>query len=67
MVTPEGTATALVIGAGSGIGRATALLLAESGVDVVAADLNAEAAASVGLPARGHRHRRGPQLGRHRP
>ena len=47
MVTPEGTATALVIGAGSGIGRATALLLAESGVDVVAADLNAEAAASV--------------------
>ena len=47
MVTPEGTATALVIGAGSGIGRATALLLAESGVDVVAADLNPEAAASV--------------------
>ena len=37
------THTALVVGAGSGIGRATALRLANSGVRVVAADLNDEA------------------------
>ncbi len=35
--------TALVVGAGSGIGRATALKLANSGLRVVAADLNAAA------------------------
>ncbi|WP_326686179.1 SDR family oxidoreductase [Streptomyces sp. NBC_01795] len=35
---------ALVVGAGSGIGRATALRLAEQGVTTAAADLNSEAA-----------------------
>ena len=39
--------TALVVGAGSGIGRATALKLANSGVRVVAADLNAESVAKL--------------------
>ena len=39
--------TALVVGAGSGIGRATALKLARSGLQVVAADLNAEAVAKL--------------------
>ena len=36
------TRTALVVGAGSGIGRATAQLLADRGVRVLAADLNVE-------------------------
>ena len=35
--------TALVVGAGSGIGRASAQLLADRGVRVFAADLNVEA------------------------
>ena len=39
---PDGTRTALVVGAGSGIGRATALLLADRGIRVLAADLNPE-------------------------
>jgi 2-hydroxycyclohexanecarboxyl-CoA dehydrogenase len=37
------TKTALVVGAGSGIGRATAQLLADRGVHVLAADVNVEA------------------------
>ncbi|WP_406020565.1 SDR family oxidoreductase [Nocardioides sp. NBC_00850] len=41
------THTALVVGAGSGIGRATALRLAASGMQVVAADLNDEAVAKL--------------------
>ncbi|MEU4453077.1 SDR family NAD(P)-dependent oxidoreductase [Nocardioides sp. NPDC023903] len=41
------THTALVVGAGSGIGRATALRLAGSGMQVVAADLNDEAVAKL--------------------
>jgi 2-deoxy-D-gluconate 3-dehydrogenase len=40
-------AAALVVGGGSGIGRATSLLLADAGADVVVADLDAERAASV--------------------
>ncbi|BDH56529.1 SDR family NAD(P)-dependent oxidoreductase [Tsukamurella sp. PLM1] len=47
MASSTETRTALVVGAGSGIGRATALELAQSGVRVVVADLNAEAAATV--------------------
>lgn len=39
--------TALVVGAGSGIGRATALKLANSGLRVVAADLNVAAIADL--------------------
>ena len=47
--------TALVIGAGSGIGRATAQGLADFGANVTCADMNLEAAASVAaeLTARG--------------
>ena len=38
---------ALVVGGGSGIGRATALLLGQAGADVVVADLDAERAKTV--------------------
>jgi 2-hydroxycyclohexanecarboxyl-CoA dehydrogenase len=52
-VTDDGTGTtsgktALVVGAGSGIGRATALLLASKGIDTRIADINVDAARSVG-------------------
>ncbi|MGW7305708.1 SDR family NAD(P)-dependent oxidoreductase, partial [Streptomyces sp. NPDC054835] len=39
--------TVVVTGAGSGIGRATALAFAERGARVLVADLNAESAAEV--------------------
>ena len=42
-----GGRTALVTGAGSGIGRATALRLSRAGADVLALDLNAEAVQEV--------------------
>ena len=39
--------SAIVTGAGSGIGRAIALKLAEDGAEIVAADINEEPAKSV--------------------
>ncbi|MGC1207147.1 MAG: SDR family NAD(P)-dependent oxidoreductase, partial [Ornithinimicrobium sp.] len=39
--------SAIVTGAGSGIGRSIAILLAANGAAVVAADLNADAAHAV--------------------
>ena len=39
---------ALVVGGGFGIGRASALLLAQAGADVVVADLDVDRAAAVG-------------------
>lgn len=46
-LTTAPTRSALVIGAGSGIGRATARRLAASGIGVLAADLNADAVREV--------------------
>jgi 3-oxoacyl-[acyl-carrier protein] reductase/2-hydroxycyclohexanecarboxyl-CoA dehydrogenase len=40
--------TALVVGAGSGIGRSTARLLADKGIQVLAADINADAVRDLG-------------------
>jgi 3-oxoacyl-[acyl-carrier protein] reductase len=50
---------AMVTGAGSGIGRATALMFAEEGADVAALDLSAEAASqtAAAVEARGRRAR----------
>ncbi|WP_027498995.1 SDR family NAD(P)-dependent oxidoreductase [Rhodococcus sp. 114MFTsu3.1] len=47
MTERNGTRTALVMGAGSGIGRATAIELAGAGVRVVAADLNAQSVSDL--------------------
>lgn len=44
--------TAIVTGAGSGIGRATALLFAERGADVVVVDIDEEAAQQVAAESR---------------
>ena len=44
------TATAVVTGAASGIGRATALAFASRGMTVICADLDEERAAEVGIP-----------------
>ena len=52
------TGGALVVGAGSGIGRAVAEHFAMRGIRTVAADLNPAAVAGPGEPARQHRHRR---------
>ena len=46
--------TVLVTGAGGGIGRATAIAMAEAGKNVVCADINLEAAATVAATARQH-------------
>lgn len=46
--------TALVTGAGSGIGRATALALAAKGAKVVALDIDAETAAKTAADTGGH-------------
>jgi NAD(P)-dependent dehydrogenase (short-subunit alcohol dehydrogenase family) len=46
--------TVLVTGAGSGIGRATAIAMAEAGKNVVCADINKEAAEVVAATARQH-------------
>ncbi|WP_037183685.1 MULTISPECIES: SDR family NAD(P)-dependent oxidoreductase [Nocardiaceae] len=47
MTERNGTRTALVMGAGSGIGRASAIELAGAGVRVVAADLNAQSVTAL--------------------
>jgi NAD(P)-dependent dehydrogenase (short-subunit alcohol dehydrogenase family) len=46
--------TVLVTGAGSGIGRATAIAMAEAGRNVACADINLEAAETVAATARQH-------------
>ena len=46
--------TVLVTGAGSGIGRATAIAMAEAGKNVACADINLEAAETVAATARQH-------------
>ncbi|MFV0297790.1 MAG: SDR family NAD(P)-dependent oxidoreductase, partial [Hyphomicrobiaceae bacterium] len=48
---------AIVTGAGQGIGKATALAMADEGADVVCADINAETAAetAAAVTAKGRR------------
>lgn len=50
-------AVCVVTGAGSGIGRATALRLAADGATVVAADINEESAIETCLRSNGAGHR----------
>ena len=50
--------TALVVGAGSGIGRAVAELFASRGIRTVAADLDPGGVEGAGRPPREHHHSR---------
>jgi NAD(P)-dependent dehydrogenase (short-subunit alcohol dehydrogenase family) len=52
-ITSNSQKTALVVGAGSGIGRATAQLLAQSGLTTFVADLNADAVQDLAASTEG--------------
>ena len=59
--------SALVVGAGSGIGRAVAELFASRGIPTVAADLEPGCVKELATAAREHRRPRRRRLGRDRP